>query len=244
MKLMSSKNYELIPLEWDTAYFGLSSAKVNLRGVVEMRGQEEIIEFCKNYDFVTIANNDNLKENNYWIGNMTNSFLTDVNIQLIKFLVDKPKNVLENTYVVNNLARNERILEIARGTFNHSRFFNDPKLPHQKAKNIYVHWTESAFSKDNKYFAIAEKEGNIIGYILFSIHEDTSVIELIAVDERYQGQRVGRTLVNRMESYVIDVGTRKIKVGTQVNNISAIQFYFAMRFKYMSTTSIYHLHRK
>ena len=40
---MSSKNYELRPLQWDTDYFGVSSARVNLGGIVDEKGQEEII---------------------------------------------------------------------------------------------------------------------------------------------------------------------------------------------------------
>ena len=61
-KLMSSKNYELRLLQWDTDYFGVSSARVNLSGIVDDTGQEEIIEFCKGYDFVTISNLDNIKD--------------------------------------------------------------------------------------------------------------------------------------------------------------------------------------
>jgi ribosomal protein S18 acetylase RimI-like enzyme len=243
-KLMSSKNYELSPLQWDTDYFGVSSARVNLSGIIDARNQEEIIEFCKDYDFITISNLDNIKENNLWIGNRTNAFLADVNIQFLKILVDKPNNQDVKTYVVNNLSRNEEIVDIAKKSFNYSRFFNDPKLPQERAENIYLHWTECAFGQESKYFVISEKEGNIAGYILFSINEDSSVIELIVVNEKYQGQRVGKSLIHTMESFVIDKGIKKIKVGTQVNNISAAQFYSAMGFKYVSCGSMYHLWRR
>ncbi|WP_312654106.1 GNAT family N-acetyltransferase [Proteiniclasticum sp.] len=241
---MSSKNYECRSLQWDTDYFGVSSARVNINGIVDEHGQEEIIGFSKNYDFVTISNLDNIKENNHWIGNRTNAFIADMNIQFLKVLVDKPDYQDEKTYVVNSLSRNEQIVDIARKTFNYSRFFNDPKLPKEQAKNIYLHWTECAFGQENKFFLISEREGNVAGYILFSIHEDSSVIELIAVDEKYQGLRVGKSLISKMESFVIEKGIQKIKVGTQVNNISAAQFYNAMGFKYVSCGSMYHLWRK
>jgi len=242
---MSSKNYEYKPLQWDTDYFGVSSARVNFMGIVDEKGQEEIIEFCKGYDFVTIYNLDNIKENNHWIGNRTNAFLVDINIQFLKILGEKSDYQDEkDTYVMNNLSRNEQILDIARKSFKYSRFFNDPKLPEEQAKNIYLHWTECAFGQENKYFVISEREENVAGYILFSFYEDSSVIELIAVDEKYQGQRVGKSLINTMETFVIDQGIKKIKVGTQVNNISAAQFYSAMGFKYVSCGSMYHLWRR
>ena len=113
-KLMASKNYELRPLEWDTDYFGVSSARVNLNGNVDNKGQNEIIEFCKNYDFVTISNLDNIKENNHWIGNRTSAFLADMNIQFLKALGNKPDYKDEKTYVVNCLSGNEQIVNIAK----------------------------------------------------------------------------------------------------------------------------------
>lgn len=241
---MSNINYECKFLEWDTDYFGVNSVRVNLSGIVDEKSQEEIIAFCKRYDFVTISNLDNIKENNHWIGNRTNAFLADMNIQFLKILVDKPKNQNENTYVVNCLSRNEKLVDISRESFNHSRFFNDPNLPQDQAKNIYLHWTECAFGQENKYFVISERDSNVAGYILFSFNEDSAVIELIAVDEKYQGQRVGKSLIHTMESFVIDQGIKKIKVGTQVNNVSATQFYNAMGFKYVSCGSVYHLWRR
>lgn len=241
---MSNKNYECKPLLWDTNYFGIRSARVNLCGIVDEKGQEEIVEFCSSYDLITISNSDNIKENNHWIGFKTNAFLADINIQFLKILNDKPQFQDENTYVLNSLTRNEQIVDIAKKSFNYSRFFNDPKLPQVLANNIYVHWTDCAFGQDNKYFVISEREGNIAGYILFSINDDSSVIELIAVEERFQGQRVGKSLIHKMESFVIDKGIKKIKVGTQINNIPAAQFYDAMGFKYVSCGSIYHLWSK
>ncbi|MDF1616960.1 GNAT family N-acetyltransferase [Petrocella sp. FN5] len=241
---MRSKNYECKPLQWDTDYFGVSSARVNLSGIVDDVGQEEIIDFCTGYDFVTISNLDNIKENNNWIGNRTNAFLADMNIQFLKVLAEKPDDHDEKTYVVNNLSRNEKIVDIARKSYKYSRFFNDPKLPQEQAKNIYLHWTECAFCQENKYFVISEREGNVAGYILFTINENSSIIELIAVDENYQGQRVGKSLIHSMESFAIDQGIKDIKVGTQVNNISAAQFYNAMDFKYVSCGSMYHLWRR
>lgn len=238
---MCNKNYKCEPLKWDTDYFGITSARVYLSGVVGEQGQSEIIKFCKGYDFVTISNMNNIEENNHWIGNRTNAFLTDMNIQFMKVLETKPSYQDDKTYVRNNLLRNERIVDIARKSFQYSRFFNDLNLPEVQAKNIYLHWTECAFEQENKYFVVSEREGQVAGYILFSMSDDASIIELIAVDEKYQGQRVGKSLMQTMESFVINKVIKKIKVGTQVNNISAAQFYSKMGFTYVSCSSTYHL---
>lgn len=238
---MAIKNYECLNLPWDTDYFGIRSARVNLRGIVNYEGQKAIEDFCKNFSFITIYNFDNTIENNYWLGTRTNAFLVDVNIQFSKDLTYKPKFQDENSYTVNDLIRNEQIIEIAKKSFNYSRFFNDPNLLQTKAESIYLKWTESAFEKKDKYFVISKRDDNIAGYILFKIIEDTSVIELIAVDEKYQGQSVGKSLILTMEAFVLGQGIKNIKVGTQVNNVQATRFYNAMGFKYETCSSIYHL---
>ena len=241
---MYEKNYECKFLEWDTDYFGVKSARVNLLGVVDEKGQEDILSFCKNYDFVTIANFENRNENNLWIGEKTAAFLTDVNIQFVKELNSSEQRSDDDTYVKNNLPINNQILNIARKSFRYSRFFNDLNLSESKSRNIYLHWTEGAFQQENNYFVFCEREGNVAGYLLFSSEENCATIELIAVDESYQGQGVGKTLIKAMESFVSNKGILKIKVGTQINNIFAAQFYNAMEFKYVSCGSVYHLWRR
>lgn len=238
---MANKNYEQNPLIWDTDYFGINSARVNLNGIIDEQGQDKIIEFCKDYDFITISNINNVKENNYWIGNKTNAFLVDMNIQFIKLLEAKQIYQVDKTYVCNCYKRNEQVLDIAKKSFQHSRFFNDPNIPRSKAKNIYLHWTKCAFEQMDKYFVICEREGDVAGYILFSMNNDSSVIELIAVDEKYQGKRVGSSLIDTMELFVLEKGVKKVKVGTQVNNIHGFRFYIKKGFEFVSCRSVYHL---
>lgn len=240
-KQVSSLNYECKPLQWDTDYFGVRSARVNLYGSVNESGQEDIIKYCRQYDFITIANFNNIAENNHWIGAKTNAFLVDVNIQFLKVIIDKTDYQKENIYVLNNYPRTEQIVNIASKSFQFSRFFNDPRLPEMQAKNIYSHWTQCAFEQENKYFVVCKKKGNIAGYILFSINENGSMIELIAVDGKYHGLGVGKSMIQAMGSFVIDHGINKIKVGTQVNNTSAAQFYSKLGFTYISCGSVYHL---
>lgn len=238
---MGNRNYDLKSLQWDTDYFGVSSARVVLSGIIDDIGKEEILGYCRNYDFVTISNLNNIKENNYWLGCETNAFLVDINIQYQKELVVRPDFIDQKTYVKNNLSRNEQILDIAGKSFKFSRFFNDSKLPKDRAENIYQHWAACAFGREDKFFVISEREGNVAGFILFSMNGDFSDIELIAVDEKYQGQKVGKSLIHTMESFVIDEGVKYIKIGTQVNNIQVCNFYRSMGFDFVSCGSIYHL---
>ena len=80
----SNKKIELLPLKWDTDYFGIKSARVNILDNIDVEEQKEILNFSKKFQFVTISNENNLNKNNYWIGTKTNAFLADINIQLFK----------------------------------------------------------------------------------------------------------------------------------------------------------------
>lgn len=81
---ISGGRYSCMPLKWDTDYFGISCARVILLGAVGEAEQEEILSFCRSFDFVTLTNLYNCSENNFWIGRRTSAFLADVNIQFIK----------------------------------------------------------------------------------------------------------------------------------------------------------------
>lgn len=242
---ISGINYECIPLKWDTEYFGINSARVNLLGAVNDTEQRQIKEFCQAYDFVTIANIYNRKENNHWIGKSTNAFLTDVNIQFTKKISDKADFLDRTITIVNTYEGDNKILDIAGEAFRYSRFFNDPMLPSSIARNIYKHWSEAAFNKEDKYFAVCIKNNEIAGYVLFSLNndEDNGCIELIAVDEKFRGQKVGSSLLNATEAYIAKHNLSQIKVGTQADNIAAMQLYVSYGFRYSYCSSIYHLWR-
>lgn len=265
----NGENYKCFRLTWDTEYFQVPSSRINLYGAVNKEAQLKIKEFANHFDFTTIYNFDNNKENNNWIGNETKAFLADMNIQFIKKLSNEPKEPKEledlegqeeakaledsekleesddKTEVFHSYIRNQRILSIAREAFEHSRFFNDSRLPEEQALQIYQQWTEHAFEKEEKYFVIAKDKEEITGFILFSMNVEytAATIELIAVDKYFRGRGVGKALIKTMESYVMKKGIFQIKVGTQINNTSAIQFYSALGFQYNNCNAVYHLWR-
>lgn len=239
---LNSKSFEAYPLDWDTDYFGVKSAKVILKNNVSKVEQDEILDFCNKFDFITISNLGNNNENNVWIGKKTKAFLTDMNIQFVKH-INKQSSILDDfTNVYKCFPRNEKVLKIAQYAFLYSRFFNDPYLPKEQAKNIYIHWTECAFDKPEKYFVITERNDKIAGYLLFSIDLEDSfaTIELIAVDEVFRGQNIGKSLIAGLEFFAYEKGIKSIKVGTQIDNVSAVRFYNACGFEYVSCNSIYH----
>lgn len=239
----STNSFEFTSLHWDTKYFKVKSAKAVLNKKVSDAEGNRLARLSSEFDFITIVNKNNDPINNLWIANNTTSFLTDMNIQFIKNKKDFIKKLCNgNLKVINCLPRNEEIYQIAFSSFLYSRFFNDPNLNTTKTEALYANWVLNSFGKDDKHFIIAESNHKVSGFLLFSIDRISSscVIELIAVDKLYAGRRIGKQLITKLENYVINLEVENIKVGTQVNNITASNFYTACGFKYTECASIYH----
>lgn len=241
---MTNVKYECIELPWDTEFFGKKSARVNILATVNESEQRDILDFCSKYQFITISNENNLSDNNYWIGMRTNSFLVDLNVRFQKEVKTKDYIGSTNTYIQNNLTPNEQIIKISKEAFKYSRFDNDPHLKFVSFKDVYTEWTKNSFCKSDKYFVVNEVDKNITGYLIFKMSTNGGQIELIAVDKKYQGLGVGSSLIAAMEEFMVNLDAKSIIVGTQINNYSAIDFYFKNGFKYIGCNSVYHLWNK
>lgn len=103
---------------------------------------------------------------------------------------------------------------------------------------------ENSFNKNDKYFLRYQIHGKTYGFILFSINQIFVTIELIAIDRGYQKIGIGEILLNSLEDYSRKISKKVIKVGTQIENLSAINFYIKNNYKLMSCNSIYHYWNK
>lgn len=116
-------------------------------------------------------------------------------------------------------------------------------LPREQSQGLYYHWTKNAFEKRDRYFVIAYRGEQPAGFLLFTADKDskTSVIELIAVSQAHQGEKIGDQMVGQMKSFVYENGIDTIKVGTQADNSRAIRFYTRNGFEYSGVNTVYHL---
>lgn len=234
-------SFEFLDLHWDSDYFEVNCAKVILKREISNKEGKEIIRAFDNYDFITIVNNSNNYKNNIWLGGNTTSFLTDINIQFSK-KTNNNINHADEVSIVNNMVGNEEIIQIAGNAFVFSRFYNDPNLNEEKSRELYVNWVRNSFRKEDKYFVISTENKRVTGFILFSYDSVSSqcVIELIAVDKLFTGRHVGSKLMIELENYLAGINIDTIKVGTQIDNIAAANFYSACGFHYIGCSSIYH----
>lgn len=241
--------YEYKHLDWDSDYFGVSSGRITLKAGMNDYEWYKFQLLLKENVFNVIDNINNDAINNFYISKLNAAFVTDINFQFTKAVTKlRYFESRYDIYVQNNLPYNKEIVDISNTAYKHSRFFNDPFLDKDKAMRVYCHWVESSFLKTEKYFVICKEGLEVLGYLLFSIDikSNSAIIELISTRDDMSNKAVGKEMMRSLEIYLRtnfdDIQT--IKVGTQSNNINAINFYVCTGFSVKEIRSIYHYWNK
>lgn len=239
---MKVEKYTLRELKWDTSYFGVKCGKIDFFENIEEKEFIEINKFIKDKKFITITNSRGNHINNYLIGNLTKAYITDINIQLEKkvFKIEDIGEDLLNLSIENKKRFDKKIIDLSENIFLNSRFFNDPNINKKVANGVYKNWVNNSFDKENKYF-ITYIDDYLKGFLIFSILEDSAVIELISVDSNFRKVGIGKKLIASLNNFLYRKDIKNILVGTQVENINAINFYKSCGCKIKDLKYIYHL---
>jgi GNAT superfamily N-acetyltransferase len=226
-------------LQWDTEFFGVSCAKAILHKPVSRLEWKGLLERFRNYQFISIQNLNSVPANALLIGKDTTAFLADVNIQFIK-KIEAPAIMPESISIYQAMKRDERVVNMADFPF--SKFTEDPELAKRGGAEVYRQWLINSFEKQNKFYAVAEeKNGKIEGYLLHSYSDRTCIIELVAVSSKRAKGGIGTKLFGAIEHSAYKRGCSEIKVGTQVRNVGAINFYHKVGCKQVGCHQVYHL---
>lgn len=230
--------YEINSLTWDSNFFGANTVKVSIYDKLTENDLKEILEEVKRFEFIIFSDRSSEYYNDYLIGSYTDAYLVDSNIQLslINDLEEKIDES-EKLEISNNYPYNEDILLIAKNNIKYSKYFNDPNVNSIKGAELYMNWTKNSFHDLDKYF-ITYKEETIRGFLLFSLAEEVATIELLIIDEKQHGLGIGTKLINELKHYL--PRNFIINVGTQIDNMEAINFYMKNGFKLKTNQRTYH----
>lgn len=243
MSNLNNERLRAYDLDWDTQHFGVKCARVDLNSKITQDDMLHIKTFINENEFITITVQKGNIQNNYYVAKKLGAVLSDVNLQFIKIPVENNDVLKDMDYIVsNNYSYDLDLVELSKKCFKYSRFFNDNNILIDQAKEVYSNWVINSFNKENKYFIVAKKNNKSIGYLLFSINDKNEIIiELVCISNEHQGQGVGRRLIEVVNSFSIKEGISFIKVGTQIENLEAINFYQSCGFKLVDVVYIYHL---
>lgn len=239
-------HYNYRRLEWDTNYFGCESSRVDIVDELTTVDIEEVKELIKEDHFITFINPRGMMRNNKLITQKLGAYLVDINVQLSNVKVSSSAyQKSEFVHVENNYETNKEIVELVRQAFTNSRFYNDATISREKVSGIYTNWVQNAFGKEDKYFCVFDQGQGIEGFALFSVtNKEVVTIELIAVNDNCRKSGIGTQLINELYHYCVECGYETVNVGTQVENINALNFYIKNDLRIKDIRYIYHLWNK
>ena len=143
-------------------------------------------------------------------------------------------------------AHSEAVLDIASSAFAYSRFHLDPQIPNEAANAIKRAWIANYVKRHRgERLMVALLDGEPVGFlaVLASSSEDQPcrVIDLVAVDNDYQGRGVGKALVSHfVRRYVGECSL--LRVGTQIANVPSMRLYESTGFQVDETAYVMHAH--
>lgn len=226
---------EIIPLDWDSAFFQLRIAKAVVAledDVAELRGQAE--ELRSQYDLIYIFSEPGLEMP------FEQAVLVD---KKAIFTLNDPGCFEPDPHIESweSSEGAEPLVPLALVSGKYSRFKLDSRLPAGSYERLYTRWIEQSVSKaiaTEVFCYMIDRQPR--GLLTLDRRNDRNVIGLVAVDEEFQHQGIGRALVKHAVSYVNTCQGKHLSVATQLDNEPACQLYSKCGFSLESVTKIWH----
>jgi len=128
----------------------------------------------------------------------------------------------------------KELRKITMASYGFSHYFNDPNIPAEKAGCIYRKWIEDSLRGYADFVITAKVSGKIVGYVTIRLEklngDGFSIIDLIAVSQKYRGRGIGKMLVNEGIARTYNKAS-KVYASTQASNLAALHLYHGLGFK-------------
>lgn len=226
---------EIIPLHWDSGFFGMRIAKA----IVASRE-----------DIAALSRQEGDLRNHYDLLYLFSEPGLDVPFDGAR-LVDS-KAVFSATDLSQSEAcpavvrwesheTSASLVSLALVSGKYSRFKTDPQFPAGSYERLYTRWIEQSVNGSiaTDVFCYM-KEDRPCGLLTLDRRDDKSVIGLVAVDENCQHQGIGKALLKHAVSYVHKHQGNRLSVATQLDNEPACRLYSRCGFSLESVTKIWH----
>lgn len=131
---------------------------------------------------------------------------------------------------------------IARKNMNLDRFHRDPSISNIIADKFYREWGRDLVRR-NKEVLIIKVQGKIAGFLGYKEENNNARIDLFIVDKKYQGQGIGKKLLQVFLSKCKGKYAYAL-TGTSAINLPAIRAYGKCGFKFFKTQTVLHKWRE
>lgn len=134
------------------------------------------------------------------------------------------------------------VVEVARNSFEFSRFHLDPHFEKSEANHIKAEWARNYF-KGNRGNAmiVACAESQVVGFLQLIFRQSELIIDLIAVHPEHQRRGLAKAMIDFASTSCGNFTT--LVVGTQVANTPSVRFYETYGFGFKAAQYVFHLHK-
>ena len=226
---------EIIPLSWDSGFFGMRIAKAcvaSMEDIAALSRQEG--DLRNHFDLIYLFSEPGL----------------DIPFDGAR-LVDS-KAVFSATdlsqsegcpAVVRWESRetSDSLVSLALVSGKYSRFKTEPRFPAGSYERLYMRWIEQSVNGSIATDVFCYMKGDCPrGLLTLDRRDDKNVIGLVAGDEDCQHQGIGTALIKHAVTYVHEHQGNRLSVATQLDNEPACRLYSRCGFSLESVTKIWH----
>ena len=226
---------EVIPLHWDTEFFGIRIAKAIASSEEDIRTLSQQEGILRNqFDLIYVFAEPDLDFS------FRNARLVD---KKAVFSLRDLKPFERSTAVVSwgSSKTPDSLISLALISGKYSRFKTDLQFPAGSYERLYTYWIEQSVNKTiaTEVFCYMEK-GQPRGLLTLRIHDCHGIIGLLAVDVNSQRHGIGTSLIKQAISYIYNHNGIHLSVATQMDNEPACKLYRKCGFSLETVTNIWH----
>lgn len=174
--------------------------------------------------------------------------LMDSIITLKKKITPEIKSNQYKEYTIRllNESNLQNVLNIIDNLYCYGRFFEDPNLNSEDVNKLYKQWITNEIKNSNVDVIGIEKGGNLLGFISCKYNKQISgtckegLISLLGIAKSFQGIGIGKILMNEVLNNFYSKQIDYVCVGTQIDNINALNYYIANGFRVTSSKYSFH----
>lgn len=237
--------FEINFLEWDSNFFSLNVYRLNNFDKGNNNFQKELEDFALLNDVDLIYFESDQIINDLFI----NSKILKANLVDTKTTFKKKADVKELDSKFIKLTHEieidryiDKVISLAYQSAKYSRFKVDTNFAKHDYKKLYKEWILNSLNKKIANEILFYKiDDDIAGLLTLGNKNETGDIGIVAVDDKYRGQGIAKTMMIAAENWFVENNIKTIQVVTQGNNMPAIALYKSCGYNISKQKYFYHI---
>ncbi|EQB39199.1 hypothetical protein M947_08580 [Sulfurimonas hongkongensis] len=211
-------------LDWDSVFFDRPSYLLDLNKSKLMSSEvikKEIKDKLKN-SFITVKLDTKSEYKILSFLQECGFYYIDTEVTL-EYVTNKKKKKLSSEVQIIKESKNKNLpYTDFEEVFTLTRFHTDLNIDNKKADELWMNYLKNYELSDSKHMFCAKVNNELAGIVLVNIDNKVASLFFVAVIDKFRDLGIGSALIDNAIRYFKGY---TIRVGTQVKNINALNFY-------------------